>query len=249
MKDSLETLRIEKLKKYFGGLAAVNDLDLTIKKGELRAIIGPNGAGKTTLFNLISGIFSPTEGRILFKDEDITGLPPYKISHKGIARTLQITSIFPNLTVFENVWSSVRSRKRVLNPFLHVRSLADVQEKTEALIHMIGLSEKKDTPASDISYGDQRLLEIGLALGTEPELLLLDEPTAGLGPGETKTLMEKIRELGSKLTILLVEHDMEVVMGLAEKITVLHYGEKIAEGTPEEIKMDKEVRRVYLGGE
>lgn len=249
MKDSLETLRIEKLKKYFGGLAAVNDLDLTIKKGELRAIIGPNGAGKTTLFNLISGIFSPTEGRIFFKDEDITGLPPYKISHKGIARTLQITSIFPNLTVFENVWSSVRSRKRVLNPFLHVRSLADVQEKTEALIHMIDLSEKKDTPASDISYGDQRLLEIGLALGTEPELLLLDEPTAGLGPGETKTLMEKIRELGSKLTILLVEHDMEVVMGLAEKITVLHYGEKIAEGTPEEIKMDKEVRRVYLGGE
>jgi branched-chain amino acid transport system ATP-binding protein len=241
-------LRIENLKKCFGGLAAVNGLNLTFEKGELRAIIGPNGAGKTTLFNLITGILSPTEGKIFFKDEDITGLPPYKISHKGIARTLQITSIFPNLTVFENVWSAVQSRKRILNPFLNAMSLTDVREKTESLIEMVGLSEKKESPACDISYGDQRLLEIALALGTEPQLLLLDEPTAGLGPGETKGVVEKIRELAFRLTILLVEHDMEVVMGLADKITVLHYGEKIAEGSPEEIKKDKEVRRVYLGG-
>ncbi|MDI7259409.1 MAG: ABC transporter ATP-binding protein [Thermodesulfobacteriota bacterium] len=249
MEDNPEILKIEKLKKYFGGLVAINGLDLNLKKGELRAIIGPNGAGKTTLFNLITGTLSPNEGKIFFRGEDITGLPSYKISHKGIARTLQITSIFPNLTVFENVWSSVQSRKRILNPFIHAMSLTDVREKTEALISTVGLIEKKDQPASDISYGDQRLLEIALALGTEPELLLLDEPTAGLGPGETKVLVGKIRELASKLTILLVEHDMEVVMGLAERITVLHYGEKIAEGTPEEIKGDKEVKRIYLGSE
>ncbi len=249
MERNPEILKIEKLKKNFGGLAAINGLDLSVKRGELRAIIGPNGAGKTTLFNLITGTLPPTEGKIFFKGEDILGFPPYKISHKGIARTLQITSIFPNLTVFDNVWSAAQSRKRVLNPFLHVRSLTDVREKTESFIEMVGLSEKKDSPACDISYGDQRLLEIAIALGTDPELLLLDEPTAGLGPWETKIIVEKIKELATKLTILLVEHDMEVVMGLAEKITVLHYGEKIAEGTPDEIRMDKEVKRVYLGGE
>lgn len=249
MEGNLNILKIEKLRKNFGGLTAINGIDLSIRKGELRAIIGPNGAGKTTLFNLVTGTLPPSGGKIFFKNEEITGLPPYKISHKGIARTLQITSIFPNLTVFDNVWSAVQSRKRILNPFVHAMSLTDVREKTEALISTVGLIEKKDQPASDISYGDQRLLEIALALGTEPELLLLDEPTAGLGPAETKAIVVKIKELASQLTILLVEHDMEVVMGLAETITVLHYGEKIAEGSPEEIKMNKDVKRVYLGGE
>ncbi len=242
-------LETKGLTKTFGGLTAVDHLNFALNKGEIRAVIGPNGAGKTTFFNLLVGTLTTTEGRVFFKGEDITNLAPYKISQRGIGRTLQITSIFGGLTVFENIWAAVQSRKMFFNPFIHFSRLRDVEAKTRGLVELIGLTDKSDTPASDLSYGDQRLLEIGLALGTAPQLLLLDEPTAGLSAEETAIVTEKVKELSATQTIILVEHDMEVVMGLADTITVLHYGQKIAEGTPDEIRRNEEVIRVYLGGD
>jgi len=183
----------------------------------------------------------------VFKGEDITRLPPHRISRKGISRTLQITSLFPGLTVYQNVWTAVLSRKSFLNPFARSDRLADVREKTEAMLELTGLSGKAGVVCSELSYGEQRVLEMGVALATDPELLLLDEPTAGLSTGESLALVTKMRRLLEGRTILLVEHDMSVVMELAERITVLHYGNVLAEGTPSEIVRDPDVRKVYLG--
>ena len=240
-------LTLEKVCKSFGGLMAVNYASLSVRKGELRALIGPNGAGKTTLLNLVTGIHTATAGRILFKGEDITKLPPDRISHRGISRTLQITSLFSGLTVYENIWAAAQSRRRIINPFARPERWTDVREKTEEMLELTGLAGKAGTICSELSYGDQRILEMGIALSTDPELLLLDEPTAGLSTQESMVLVKKMRTMLRGQTIVLVEHDMGVVMELSDRITVLHYGDVLAEGSPAEIMGNDRVREVYLG--
>jgi len=240
-------LTLEKVCKSFGGLMAVNYASIEVRQGELRALIGPNGAGKTTLLNLITGIQTATAGRILFKGEDITRLPPDRISRRGISRTLQITSLFSGLTVYENIWAAAQSRRRFFNPLARPERWTDVREKTGEMLELTGLAGKAQTVCSELSYGDQRILEVGIALSTDPELLLLDEPTAGLSTRESMALVKRMRAMLMGQTIVLVEHDMGVVMELSDRITVLHYGDVLAEGTPAEIMGNDRVREVYLG--
>lgn len=239
-------LETRRLTKAFGGLMAVLDVDFALERGELRAIIGPNGAGKTTFFNIIAGNLLATRGQILFKGEDITALPPHRRSHLGIGRSYQITNIFPDLTTFENVRVAVQSRTVHYNMWRDGGGLAEVNRKAGEILRYINLSDRGDTPAADLAHGEQRYLEIGIALATEPELLLLDEPTAGMSPEETRRTAEFIKRISEGLTIILVEHDMEVVMGISDRITVMHYGRILAEGPPDEIRQNPEVQRVYL---
>jgi branched-chain amino acid transport system ATP-binding protein len=242
-------LKLVDLNKAFGGLLAVNQVNLSVRKGELRALIGPNGAGKTTLLNLITGTLRASSGQIYFKDKEITHLHSYQISHRGIARTMQITSLFSGLSVFENIWSAVQSRKRFFNPFVRALKWQDVKEKTESMLELTGLKDKANLICSELSYGEQRILEMGIALSTGPDLLLLDEPTAGMNSQESMALVKRMRGMLSGQTIMLVEHDMGVVMELADNISVLHYGAILAEGPPKEIQQNEEVKRVYLGSE
>ncbi|MGH9806569.1 MAG: ABC transporter ATP-binding protein [Terriglobia bacterium] len=234
------------LSVQFGGLAALSRVNFAIEQGRTHAIIGPNGAGKSTFFNCLTGVLTPTGGRIVFNGEDITGLPSNKISRKGIARSYQITNILPNATVLENVRIAVQSRRHGWNMIAHHSAFADINERAEAALASVGLLDKADELASNLSHGAQRNLEIGIALATEPRLLCLDEPTAGMSAAETRQTMELVRQISKNLTILIVEHDMEVVMGLADRITVLHYGEILAEGTPAEIQENPKVLEVYL---
>jgi len=240
-------LELKEVHKLFGGLLAVNRVTLSVNKGELRALIGPNGAGKTTLLNLITGTLPVSSGQIFFKEKEITNLSPHRISHTGIARTLQITSLFSGLTVYENIWAAVQSRKKFFNPFIRASKWQDVKEKTESMLELTGFKDKANLICSELSYGDQRILEMGIALSTGPDLLLLDEPTAGLNSQESMALVKKMRSMLSGQTIILVEHDMGVVMELANNISVLHYGSILAEGPPDEIKENQEVKKVYLG--
>ncbi|HUU80442.1 MAG TPA: ABC transporter ATP-binding protein [Acidobacteriota bacterium] len=240
-------LELKEVHKLFGGLLAVNRVTLSVNKGELRALIGPNGAGKTTLLNLITGTLPVSSGQIFFKEKEITNLSPHRISHTGIARTLQITSLFSGLTVYENIWAAVQSRKKFFNPFIRASKWQDVKEKTESMLELTGFKDKAHLICSELSYGDQRILEMGIALSTGPDLLLLDEPTAGLNSQESMALVKKMRSMLSGQTIILVEHDMGVVMELANNISVLHYGSILAEGPPDEIKENQEVKKVYLG--
>ena len=230
----------------FGGLAALNQVSITVPRGEIRAVIGPNGAGKSTFFNCLTGVIPPSAGRILFDGEDITGLPPHRISQKAIARSYQITNILPGATVLENVRIAAQSRHHSWSMFRHYRAYGDVIERTRRVLASVGLGDKEEELASNLSHGEQRNLEIGIALATEPKLLCLDEPTAGMSVTETRQTVELVRRIASDLTILIVEHDMEVVMGLARTITVLHYGEVLAEGTPAEIQANPRVQEVYL---
>jgi branched-chain amino acid transport system ATP-binding protein len=230
----------------FGGLRALNDVNLAVARGEIRAIIGPNGAGKSTLFNCLTGVLRPTAGHIRFAGDDITGLSPDRISRKGIARSYQITNILPNATVLENVRIAAQSRHHGWSMLRHHRAYRDVIDKAEAALQQVGLGDKADTLAANLSHGEQRNLEIGIALATEPQLLCLDEPTAGMSAAETHETMELVRRVASNLTILIVEHDMQVVMELADRITVLDYGEILAEGTPAEIQQNPRVLEVYL---
>ena len=240
-------LELREVHKLFGGLLAVNNVTLSVGKGELRALIGPNGAGKTTLLNLITGTLPVSGGQIFFKEKEITNLSTHRISHIGIARTLQITSLFSGLTVYENIWAAVQSRKKFFNPFIRASKWEDVKEKTESMLELTGFKDKAHLICSELSYGDQRILEMGIALSTGPDLLLLDEPTAGLNSQESMALVKKMRSMLSGQTIMLVEHDMGVVMELANNISVLHYGSILAEGPPDEIKENQEVKKVYLG--
>ena len=242
-------LELKEVNKSFGGLLAVNKVNLSVSKGELRALIGPNGAGKTTLLNLITGTLRASSGQIFFRDKEITHLHSFQISHQGIARTMQITSLFSGLTVFENIWAAVQSRKKFFNPFIRASKWQDVKEKTESMLEVTGFKDKAQLICSELSYGDQRVLEMGIALSTEPDLLLLDEPTAGLNSQESMVLVKKMRSMLSGQTIILVEHDMGVVMELADNISVLHYGSILAEGPPDKIKENEEVKKVYLGSE
>jgi branched-chain amino acid transport system ATP-binding protein len=244
--ETAPVLRTEGLTIRFGGLTALNNVNIAVRRGEIRAIIGPNGAGKSTFFNCLTGVLRPTSGRILFNGTDITGLPPNLISRAGIARSYQITTIMPNATVLENVRIAAQSRRHGWNMVRHYSFFRDVIDKAEAVLASVGLADKAGELASNLSHGEQRNLEIGIALATEPELLCLDEPTAGMSAAETHDTIQLVRRIAKDHTILVVEHDMQLVMGLAERITVLHYGEVLAEGPPAEIQNNPRVLEVYL---
>jgi len=239
-------LRTEGLTVRFGGLTALNNVNVAVQPGEIRAIISPNGAGKSTLFNCLTGVIRPTSGRIVFDGDDITGLPPDRISRKSLARSYQITNIMPGATVLENVRIAAQSRRHAWSLLRHHRAYADVLERSRAVLASVGLADKDEELAANLSHGEQRNLEIGIALATEPKLLCLDEPTAGMSVMETHATVELVRRIAADLTILIVEHDMEVVMGLARTITVLNYGEVLAEGTPAVIQANPRVQEVYL---
>ena len=234
------------LRKTFGGLTAVNGVDFQVRMGELRSVIGPNGAGKTTFFNLLTGVLPPSGGRILFKGHDITGLPAHAVSRLGIARSYQVTNIFGDLTVYENVRIAAQSRVTHYRFWGRADALALVNQRAEEILHHLGLAVQRHALARELSHGEQRYLEIGIALATDPDFLLLDEPTAGMSPDETRRTAAFVRRLAGHVTIVVVEHDMEVVMGISDRITVLNYGEVLAEGTPAEIRENADVRRVYL---
>jgi branched-chain amino acid transport system ATP-binding protein len=239
-------LRTEGLSVHFGGLAALDGVAISVRPGEIRGIIGPNGAGKSTFFNCLTGVLRPTSGRIVLDGEDITGLPPHAISRKGIARSYQITNILAGASVLENVRIAAQSRRHGWSLLRHHRSFPDVLGRAEAALADVGLTGKEDELAANLSHGEQRNLEIAIALATEPKLLCLDEPTAGMSVTETHATVDLVRRIARNLTVLIVEHDMEVVMGLAGTITVLHYGEVLAEGSPAEIQANPRVQEVYL---
>ena len=239
-------LRTEDLTVRFGGLTALNQVNFAVGRDEIRAIIGPNGAGKSTFFNCLTGVLRPSSGHILFDGGDITGLSPDRISHRGIARSYQITNILPNATALENVRIAAQSRRHGWSLLAHHRAYRDIIAKAEAVLEAVGLLTKAYELAANLSHGEQRNLEVGIALATEPQLLCLDEPTAGMSAAETQDTMALVRAIAKNLTILIVEHDMQVVMELAHRITVLHYGEILAEGIPAEIQQNPRVLEVYL---
>ena len=243
---SAAILHTQDLTVRFGGLTALNQVNFEVRRDEIRAIIGPNGAGKSTFFNCLTGVLRPSSGRILFNGGEITGLSPDRISHKGIARSYQITNILPNATTLENVRIAAQSRRHGWSLLAHHRGYRDIVEKAETVLASVGLLSKAGELAANLSHGEQRNLEVGIALATEPQLLCLDEPTAGMSAAETHDTMELVRRIAKDLTILIVEHDMQVVMELAQRITVLHYGEILAEGTPAEIQQNSRVLEVYL---
>jgi branched-chain amino acid transport system ATP-binding protein len=241
-------LEVDRLTRYFGALGAVNGVTLAVERRERRAIIGPNGAGKTTLFNLITGHLAPSGGRVLFDGHPITGLPPHRVARHGLARSFQRTNLFSRLTVLENLrlaaaadgrgsYRLFGSVDRLTAPLARAREVADA----------VGLSERLDETVARLSYGEQRQLEVGVALATRPQLLLLDEPTAGMSPEETRRMTRLLAALGRDVTMLIIEHDMDVVFSLADRITVLHYGEVLVEGPPDAVRADARVYEVYLG--
>ncbi len=246
----MSLLRVENVTKQFGSLIAVNNVSMTVEPGELRAVIGPNGAGKTTFFNTISGFLQPTSGRIVFDNEDITPLLPARRVWRGMARTFQITEIFPELSVRENIRIAVEVAAGLrLSPWLSKSADEELRARVTELMGMSGLAAKADRMVGELSHGDQRATEIMMALALKPRLLLLDEPTAGMGDQETYDITQLIQKLhkAQNLTIVLIEHDMRVVFHLADRIMVLAEGTMLAEGTPKEIASNEAVQAAYLG--
>jgi branched-chain amino acid transport system ATP-binding protein len=243
-------LEVEGLYKDFSGLAVLFGINLSLKPGDRHAIIGPNGAGKSTIFNVITGRHAPSRGRIRFKGRDITGLPAHKIARLGLARSFQITNIFRTMTVFHNARNAILSKNGIRYNFLsRMSGMKSIAEETEKILSMIGLQDRRDELAGELAHGHQRALEIGLTLAMNPELILLDEPTAGMSSNETRETVELIERVTEGKTLIIVEHDMDVVFRMAQRITVIYYGEVLASGTPDEIRNDPRVKDAYLGEE
>lgn len=240
-------LSTEKVGRTFGKFRALSGITASFPTGKLTSIIGPNGAGKSTFFNLLSGAFPPSEGRVIFEGRDITGTPQHHFAKLGIAKSFQITNVFPQLPVHENVRVALQalvSRYQIWSPRVNLPELA---ERADALLETVGLLDRRNRAAGTLAHGEQRALEIAMALASNPRLLLLDEPTAGMSPEETRSMMDLILKLASQRTVILVEHKMKLVMGISDRLLVLHHGELLAEGTPDDIRANETVKRVYLG--
>jgi branched-chain amino acid transport system ATP-binding protein len=243
-------LQVKDVYKDFSGLKVLMGVTFTVKANEKHAIIGPNGAGKTTLFNIISGKYRPSSGSILFRESEVGGLSPYVLNHLGMCRSFQITNIFQNLTVFENVCAGVRSHAGLrYHLFRTLNRQLKIIARAEQIIEQVGLAEVKQRPAHELSYGQQRALEIGIALSSEPELVLLDEPTAGMTREETEEMVKLMMSVVENRTLMIIEHDMDVVFSLADTISVLHNGTILASGKPDAIRNDPRVKDAYLGEE
>jgi branched-chain amino acid transport system ATP-binding protein len=243
-------LDVKAIEKDFSGLRVLSGVDFSVRKNEKHAIIGPNGAGKTTLFNIISGKYRPTSGSILFKRKEVSGLPPYALNHLGMSRSFQITNLFQNLTVFENIRSGVRSRAGLrYHLFKTLDRRPEINAATDRIIEQVSLQGVCQRPAHELSYGQQRALEIGVALSSDPELILLDEPTAGMTREETEDMVKLMRSIVENRTLMIIEHDMEVVFSLADTVSVLHNGTILASGKPDAIRNDPKVKDAYLGEE
>ncbi len=243
-------LETKNLSKAFGALAAVDGVSLAIEAGTLHSIIGPNGAGKTTLFNLLTGTYRPSSGRILFDGRDITGTPAHRVAHLGLARSFQRTNVFPAFSLLDNVWVAAFACGASWKGLLWRRAdrYPEARARSLAALADVGLADKAEQPVRRISHGEQRQLELAIALAAAPRVLLLDEPAAGLSPEETKRLVALVRALKGRYTIVLIEHKMDIIMSVSDRISVMHFGRLIAEGTPAEIQRNREVRRAYLGG-
>jgi len=243
-------LQTQNLTKSFGALTAVNDVTLSIAEGSLHSIIGPNGAGKTTLFNLLTGTFPPTSGKIIFDQKDITGTPAHRVAHLGLARCYQRTTVFPALSLLDNAWVAAFATGKSWDGLLFKKSSSypEIQERSLHALRDVGLESKANQPAREISHGEQRQLELALALAAAPRVLLLDEPAAGLSPEETRRMVALVRALKGRYTIVLIEHKIDIIMSVSDRISVMHFGSLIAQGTPGEIQRNPEVRRAYLGG-
>ncbi len=240
-------LRTYGVSKLFGKFRALNDISASFPRGAITSIIGPNGAGKSTYFNLLSGSLAPSEGRVEFEGRDVTNVPQHQFAHMGIAKSFQITNVFPQLSTRENVRVALQalvSRYDIWRPRAKLPGLA---ERADALLNQVGLWHCRDRVAKTLAHGEQRALEIGMALASNPRLLLLDEPTAGMSPEETRAMMDLIVKLAKERTVILVEHKMKLVMGISDRVLVLHQGELLADGTPAEVRQDQQVKRVYLG--
>ena len=246
----MSLLKTENLVKSFGALTAVSGVTLSIEAGSLHSIIGPNGAGKTTLFNLLTGAFPPTSGKIIFDGKEITGTPAHRIAHLGLARSYQRTSVFPALSLLDNVWVAAFSRGFSSKDFFWKKAdrYPQVAQRARQALADVGLSGKENQRAREISHGEQRQLELAIALAAAPRVLLLDEPAAGLSPEETRRMVALVRSLKGRYTIVLIEHKIDIIMSVSDRISVMHFGSLIAEGTPDEIRKNPEVRRAYLGG-
>ena len=240
-------LEVKAISRYFGKFQALNNIDVAFMPGELTAIIGPNGAGKSTFFNVVSGGIPPSKGQVLFEGRDITGLAPHDFARIGIAKSFQITNVFKQISTHENVRVALQmrvSRFQILRPR---QDYVELIERADALLARVGLTESRNKLAGDLAHGQQRSLEVAMALACDPKLLLMDEPTAGMSPQESTVMMDLILQLSAERTVILVEHKMKLVMGLCRRLIVLHHGELLAEGTPDDIRNNAEVKRVYLG--
>jgi len=243
-------LSLTDVSKAFGGLKAVDGVALSVEPGERRALIGPNGAGKTTLFNLISGELPPSEGRIALFGRDVTALPPHRRAALGLARTYQITNLFPSLTVLENLLLAVQGLERTKLAFLRpVASYRHLFERARAVLDSVGLGGKEGDVVKNLSHGEQRQMEVAMALASRPRLLLLDEPTAGLSPAESLTMTALLKTLDAGITLLVIEHDMDVAFALTDRVTVLHNGKVVADGSREEVRASPLVKEIYLGSD